>query len=283
MKNQKVWFVTGASKGFGLQITKAVLQAGHKVVATVRNNPQKLTDLLQHKDLLVVVLDVNKEDQVKAGVQKAIDHFGTIDVLVNNAGFGLMGAIEEISDAEARRQFDTNVFGLLNVSRAVIPQLRKQGSGHIINISSVLGHATLFIGLGIYSATKFAVEGISEGLALELEPFGIKVTAVAPGLFSTDFASAESYQSSEIILDDYKDTVGAMRTRVKDLHGNQPGDPAKLAKVIVQLAEADQPPRHLPVGRDSVAAIREKFMTTAKEINEWEEVSSSTDHTARVA
>ena len=278
MKQNQVWFITGASKGFGLEITKAALKAGHKVVATVRSNPERLSSQLNNKNLLVVVLDVTKEEQVKEGVNKAIDHFGRIDVLVNNAGFGLLGAIEEISDAEAKRQFDTNVFGLLNVTRTVLPFMRRERAGHIINISSVLGYATLFPGLGIYSATKFAVEGISEGLYLELEPFGISVTAVAPGLFRTDFTSSESYQNAEAELEAYKDTVGQRRKAVSDLHGNQPGDPAKLASVIVQVAADDQPPRHLPIGRDSVAAFRAKYDLTAKEVDEWEEISSSTDH-----
>jgi NAD(P)-dependent dehydrogenase (short-subunit alcohol dehydrogenase family) len=278
MKQNQVWFVTGASKGFGFEITKAALKAGHKVVATVRSNPGRLSSQFNSKDLFVVVLDVTKEGQVKDGVKQAIDQFGRIDVLVNNAGFGLLGAIEEISDSEAKRQFDTNVFGLLNVTRAVLPFMRKERSGHIINISSVLGYATLFPGLAIYSATKFAVEGISEGLSLELEPFGISVTAVAPGLFRTDFTSSDSYQNAEAELEAYKDTVGLRRVAVKDLHGNQPGDPAKLASVVVQIASGDHPPRHLPIGRDSVAAIRAKYNSTAKEVDEWEELSSSTDH-----
>jgi len=278
MKQNQVWFVTGASKGFGFEITKAALKAGHKVVATVRSNPGRLSSQFNSKDLFVVVLDVTKEGQVKDGVKQAIDQFGRIDVLVNNAGFGLLGAIEEISDSEAKRQFDTNVFGLLNVTRAVLPFMRKERSGHIINISSVLGYATLFPGLAIYSATKFAVEGISEGLSLELEPFGISVTAVAPGLFRTDFTSSDSYQNAEAELEAYKDTVALRRVAVKDLHGNQPGDPAKLASVVVQIASGDHPPRHLPIGRDSVAAIRAKYNSTAKEVDEWEELSSSTDH-----
>ncbi|KIC93987.1 oxidoreductase [Flavihumibacter solisilvae] len=278
MKQNQVWFVTGASKGFGFEITKAALKAGHKVVATVRSNPGRLSSQFNSKDLFVVVLDVTKEGQVKDGVKQAIDQFGRIDVLVNNAGFGLLGAIEEISDSEAKRQFDTNVFGLLNVTRAVLPFMRKERLGHIINISSVLGYATLFPGLAIYSATKFAVEGISEGLSLELEPFGISVTAVAPGLFRTDFTSSDSYQNAEAELEAYKDTVGLRRVAVKDLHGNQPGDPAKLASVVVQIASGDHPPRHLPIGRDSVAAIRAKYNSTAKEVDEWEELSSSTDH-----
>ncbi len=172
--------------------------------------------------------------------------------MVNNAGYGLLAATEEASAEEVRKQFDTNVFGLLNVTRAVLPQMRKQASGPIINISSLFAYLNNIPGLGVYGATKYAVEGLSEGLALELAPLGIKVTAVAPGLFSTEFASADSYQSSAVILAAYKDTIGVMRGNVGHLHGNQPGDPAKLAAVIIQLAASEKVPLHLPVGKDAV-------------------------------
>lgn len=279
MKKEKVWFVTGASKGFGLEIAKAALAAGDKVVATVRNNPEQLRSTLQQDDkLLVVVLDVTKEGQVKEGVLNAIAKFGAIDVLVNNAGYGLLGATEEASDEEVRRQYDTNVFGLLNVTRAVLPHMRHKKTGHIINISSLFGYGASTPGLGIYGSTKFAVEGISEGLALEVGPLGIHVTAVAPGLFSTEFVSANSYQAARVVLDDYKETVGAIRQAIVHLDGRQPGDPAKLARVIVKLAETKNPPLHLPIGKDAVAAFRTKTEKIEKEVNEWEEVSSSTDH-----
>lgn len=280
MKQEKVWFVTGASKGFGFDIAKAALIAGDKVVATVRNNPDQLRSALQHDDkLLVVVLDVTKEAQVKEGVRDAISRFGRIDVLVNNAGYGLFGATEEATDEEVRKQYDTNVFGLLNVTRAVLPHMRDKKSGHIINISSLFGYGASTPGLGLYGSTKFAVEGISEGLALEVGPLGIHVTAVAPGLFSTDFVSASSYQAARLELDAYKDTVGALRKAVAHLDGNQPGDPAKLAQVIIRLAGSKHPPLHLPIGKDAVAAFRTATEKTRKDVDEWEEVSGSTDHT----
>jgi len=238
MKKQKVWFITGASKGFGFEIAKAALAAGDKVVATVRSNADGLRSVLSPgNDALVVTLDVTKEDQVRKGVEDAIAQFGRIDVLVNNAGYGLLGGTEEVSDAEVKRQYDTNVFGLLNVTRAVLPHMRSQHSGHIINIASFLGYLASLPGLGLYSSTKFAVEGISEGLALEVKSLGINVTSAAPGLFSTDFASTNSYQSSAIILDAYKGSVGGVRVGLGQLHGNQPGDPAKLAQVIIKVAE----------------------------------------------
>ena len=279
MKNQKVWFVTGASKGFGFEIAKAALASGDKVVATVRKNPEQLVANLQNSpDLLVVVLDVTNEAQVKAGVQKAKEHFGRIDVLVNNAGYGLLGSFEEASDLETKKQYDTNVFGLLNVIRQTLPVMRAQKSGHIINISSLFGYGPALPGLGIYSSTKYAVEGISEGLAQEVEQFGIRVTAAAPGLFNTDFTSTDSYQPSEIKLEAYANTVGQVRQAINGAYGNQPGHPAKLANVIVTLANSENPPLHLPIGRDSVESFKNGTTKVAKDVAEWEEISSSTDH-----
>jgi len=278
MKN-KVWFITGASKGFGFEIAKAALASGDQVVATVRKNAGELATRLNGGDrVLVVTLDVTREKEVKAGVDEAIDRFKRIDVLVNNAGYGLLAATEEASAEEVRKQYDTNVFGLLNVTRAILPQLRKQASGHIINISSLFGYLNNLPGFGLYGSTKYAVEGISEGLATELKPLGIQVTAVAPGLFSTDFVSADSYQSSAVVLDAYKETVGAVRAYVGQFHGNQPGDPAKLAAVIVKLAASENPPLHLPIGSDAIKKFREKTAQISKEVEEWEPVSTGTDH-----
>jgi NAD(P)-dependent dehydrogenase (short-subunit alcohol dehydrogenase family) len=278
MKN-KVWFITGASKGFGWEIAKAALAGGDKVVATVRKNAAQLAARLGAGDqVLVVTLDVTNEKAVQAGVQAAIDRFGRIDVVVNNAGYGLLGATEEASDAEVRKQYDTNVFGLLNVTRAVLPQLRKQASGHIINISSIFGYWNNVPGLGLYGSTKYAVEGISEGLAAELRPLGIRVTAVAPGLFRTEFTSTDSYQPSALVLDAYQETAGAVRARIGQLHGNQPGDPAKLAAVILQLAASENPPLHLPIGGDAVKSLREKTAQITREVDEWESVSTATNY-----
>jgi NAD(P)-dependent dehydrogenase (short-subunit alcohol dehydrogenase family) len=278
MKN-KVWFITGASKGFGFEIARAALSSGDKVVATVRKNAKELAARLGDEDrALVVTLDVTNEEEVKAGVNAAIYRFGRIDVLVNNAGYGLLAATEEASSEEVKKQYDTNVFGLLNVTRAVLPYLRKQGSGHIINISSLFGYLNTIPGFSVYGSTKYAVEGITEGLAVELKPLGIHVTAAAPGLFSTEFTSTDSYQRSQLILDAYKDTVGGIRANMDKFHGTQPGDPAKLGKVIVRLAASSNPPLHLPIGRDSVANFRNKTVQMTKEVDEWESVSTSTDH-----
>ena len=278
MKN-KIWFITGASKGFGLEIAKAALASGDKVAATVRRNAEALKTALGNNDrTLVVTLDVTNEKEIKAGVKAAIDKFGRIDILVNNAGYGLLAAAEEATADEVRKQYDTNVFGLLNVTRAVLPQMRKQASGHIINISSLFGYLNNVPGFGLYGSTKYAVEGISEGLAIELKPFNIRVTTLAPGFFSTEFASTDSYQSSALVLEAYKDTVGVTRGQVGHINGKQPGDPAKLAAVVIKLAASENPPLHLPVGPDAVKYFRDKTAQMTREVEEWETVSSSTNH-----
>ncbi|MBD2468901.1 SDR family NAD(P)-dependent oxidoreductase [Nostoc sp. FACHB-145] len=283
MKTQKVWFITGASRGFGLEIARAALAAGDRVVATVRQKPAQLTATLDnHANLYVVQMDVTQEDQVQAAVKQGIARFGRVDILVNNAGFGMVGAIEEITDAEVRKQYDTNVFGLLNVTRAVLPYLRQQKSGRVINISSLFGYDAI-PGWGLYGSTKFAVEGISKGLAAELAPLGIQVTVVAPGLFSTDFLSTESYVAAKTIIDDYQETVGLMRSGADALHRNQPGDPKKFAQVIIQLANTERPPLHLPVGKDTIAMYQNNVAKMAQEIEAWLPVATSTDHDQRIA
>jgi NAD(P)-dependent dehydrogenase (short-subunit alcohol dehydrogenase family) len=187
MKNQKVWFVTGASTGFGFEISKAAVAGGDKVVATVRNNPEQLAGSLDHHpDLLIVVMDVTEESGIKEAVKKAIARFGRIDTLVNNAGYGFLGAIEEATDAEVKQQYNTNVFGVLNVIRAVLPSMRKLRSGHIINVSSLFAF-TARPAWALYGSTKFAIEGISQGLAAELSPFGIIVTAIEPAFLRLSF------------------------------------------------------------------------------------------------
>jgi NAD(P)-dependent dehydrogenase (short-subunit alcohol dehydrogenase family) len=283
MKTQKVWFITGASRGFGLEIAKAALAAGDRVIATVRSQPAQLAATLHnHPNLYVVSMDVAQEDQVQAAVQQGIARFHRIDILVNNAGFGMITAIEEATDAEVRKQYDTNVFGLLNVTRAVLPHLREQKSGHIINISSLFGYDAV-PGWGLYGSTKFAVEGLSKGLAVELAPLGIQVTAVAPGLFTTDFLSAESYVAAKTIIADYQATVGPMRSGADALHGHQPGDPKKFAQVIIQLANAERPLLHLPVGKDAIAMYRSNAAKMAQDIEAWLPVATSTDHNHRIA
>lgn len=278
MASQKVLMVTGASKGFGLEIVKAALAAGDQVVATVRSGAENLfTTLGKPTALTVVTMDVTNEAQVKEAVATALDKTGRIDVLINNAGYGMLAGIEEASDAEVKKQYDTNVFGLLNVLRAVLPSMRQHRSGHVINISSLFGYDSI-IGWGIYGSTKFAVEGISKALAKEVAPLGIKVTALAPGLFSTDFLGKGSYQESANKIDDYAGTVGQVRQLPEQLHGQQPGDPLKLAQVVIRIAHEAHPPLHLPVGTDAVEMLKNNAAAIMEESTRWIEVSVSTDH-----
>lgn len=270
--------ITGASKGFGFEMVRAALDNKDRVIATVRTAPEKLQKTFgDNPDLLVVTMDVTLEAAVRAAVQKAAAHFGTIDTLINNAGYGLLGAVEEASDEEVRKQYDTNVFGLLNVIRAVLPVMRKKKSGHIINISSLFGYDAI-AGWTIYSSTKFAVEGISTGLAKELAPLGIRVTALAPGLFSTDFLGKGSFAESEIIIPEYADTAGAVRQRISGHHGNQPGDPKKLAALAIEIAHAEHPPLHLLVGKDAVDWYQNSAARISAEVAQWLDASMSTGH-----
>jgi len=278
MKAQKVWFITGASRGFGLEIAKAVLASGDKVIATVRSKPEELASRLGNPEgLHVITLDVTSEAQAEKAAADAVAQFGTIDVLVNNAGFGLLAAVEEAAAEEVRKNYETNVFGLLNVTRAVLPYMRKQGSGHVINISSV-GGLTGYIGWGIYGSTKFAVEGITESMAKELAPLGIKATVVAPGFFRTEFLDSNSLTRTGNEIDDYATTVGAMREFATKANKQQPGDAKKLAQAFVLLANATNPPVHLPLGKDTLAAYREKSAAFEKDIEAWYEVITGTDH-----
>ncbi len=278
MINQKVWFITGASRGFGLEITKAALAEGNKVVATVRSKPEQLAAQLDNNEnLLITVLDVTDEAQALDAAKQATDKFGRIDVLVNNAGYGLLSAVEEGSNEEVRQNYDANVFGLLNVSRAILPYMRKHRSGHVINISSV-GGLNGYVGWGIYGSTKFAVEGITESMALELAPLGIYATTVEPGFFRTEFLDPTSLIRTAHVIDDYAGTVGEMRSFATQVNKKQPGDPKKLAQAIIKLANAEKPPVHLPLGNDTLAMYREKTAKFEKDIEDWYDVITGTDH-----
>ena len=272
----KIWFITGASRGFGALVTERALAKGDKVVATARK-PSAITERFgEHENLLAVALDVSNEGQAHAAAKAAIDKFGRIDVLVNNAGFGLMGAVEEATAEEVEAVYRTNVFGLLTVTRAVLPYMRKAKSGRILNISSIGGYRGA-AGFGVYSSTKFAVEGLSEALNAELAPLGIHVTAVEPGYFRTDFLDSSSLSASVNQIADYDATAGKVRTVAANLSHNQPGDPSKLADVLVEFVDAKNPPVRLPLGSDTVAAIEAKHVADADILKEWRSVSVSTD------
>lgn len=272
----KTWFITGASRGFGALITERALAQGDAVVATARN-PQAITDRFgNHPNLLAVALDVTREDQAVAAAQAAVDQFGRIDVLLNNAGFGLLGAVEEATAAEVEAVYRTNVFGLLTVTRAVLPHMRQARAGRILNISSIGGYRS-GAGFGVYCSTKFAVEGLSEALAAELAPLGIHVTVVEPGYFRTDFLDSTSLTVSPLRIADYDATAGQVRSFAAEVSHNQPGDPAKLAKVLVDFVDAPNPPVRLPLGSDTVAAIEAKHAADAAILADWRKVSVSTD------
>lgn len=272
----KTWFITGASRGFGALVTERALARGDAVVGTARN-PQAIADRFgDHPNLLAVALDISNEDQAIAASQAAADRFGRIDVLLNNAGFGLMGAVEEASAGEIEAVFRTNVFGLLTVTRAVLPHMRAAGSGRILNISSIGGYRG-GAGFGVYCSTKFAVEGLSEALHAELEPLGIHVTVVEPGYFRTDFLDSSSLAVSPTRIADYDGTAGKVRAVAAGLSHNQPGDPSKLADVLIAFADAPKPPVRLPLGSDTVAAIEAKHASDAAILAEWRQVSVSTD------
>ena len=273
--SQKVWMVTGASRGFGAEISKAVLAAGDKVIASARKM-EALDYLGDSENLFKVALDVTNEEQVIKAVNSAVKKFGRIDVLVNNAGYGLLGAVEESSAKDVENLYRTNVFGLLNVTRAVLPTMRKQRSGHIINMSSVGGYAS-GPGFGIYCSTKFAVEGISEALSGELAPLGIHATVVEPGYFRTDFLDSSSLDTTKERIADYAESAGKVREVATEKNHQQPGDPKKLAKALIQLVNAPEPPVRLPLGTDTLARIAEKNAFVEKETAKWRTLSASTD------
>ncbi|HEX3436678.1 MAG TPA: SDR family oxidoreductase [Pseudacidobacterium sp.] len=270
-KKSRVWFITGASTGFGRKLAEAALAKGDRVVATARKE-KTVADLeQQHPDRARAVrLDVTDTAQVKASVQAAIDAFGRIDVLVNNAGYGLFGAIEEVSDAQIRQQFETNLFGLLNVTRAVLPLLREQKSGHILNITSVGGQVSFPIA-GLYHGTKYAIEGISESLAKEMAPFGIKVTIIEPGGFKTDFATRSLIRAERI--EAYQPLYEGL---LKAFEGGVYGDPARAAQAMIQVVETDEPPLRLALGTDALHLIREKLNSELEEYKRWESLTEST-------
>jgi NAD(P)-dependent dehydrogenase (short-subunit alcohol dehydrogenase family) len=273
----KTWMITGASRGFGAKIALQALQAGDRVVATARRAQAVVEALGNHPNLLAVELDVTSQEQAERAVEQAVDRFGSIDVLVNNAGFGLLGAVEEASPAEVESLYRTNVFGLLAVTRAVLPQMRRQRSGHILNFSSIGGYRAA-AGFGVYSSTKFAVEGLSEALAAELQPLGVQVTIVEPGYFRTDFLDERSLTVSPSRIDDYTTTAGAVREKARVISHNQPGDPDKLAAAILQVANHPKAPMRLALGSDTVAAIEEKNRSVQAELDAWRELSLSTDY-----
>lgn len=275
MSKQKVWFITGASKGMGLKITKAVLSNGDKVIATSRNTDTLIKKIEEHEgNLLPIKLDITNEKEVKKAIVKGIDEFGQIDVVVNNAGYNLLGNIEELSDAEFKKTMDVNVFAMTHIIRNVLPHLRNQKSGHIINIASMMGYMS-YPANGSYSASKYAVIGLSEALAQEIAPFGIKVTILTPGTFRTNFMNEDSLNVAKNKIDAYN--LDKQVAQFTGFDGKQLGDPKKLAAVVRKLAEMPNPPLHLPLGSDSYNAILEIRKNEKEEMEQWIALSLSTD------
>ncbi len=276
----KVWFVTGAGRGIGAEIAHSALEAGHRVVATGRKAKDLEANFAGYGDrVLCLSLDVAIESQSVDAVVRAVDHFGRIDVLVNNAGYGQLGLFEEVASTAIEEQFQTNVFGLMHVTRAVLPQMRSQRSGHILNLASIGGFMG-FESSSIYCATKFAVEGFSESLALEVARFGIHVTVVEPGFVRTDFLDATSVRYGGKRIVDYDDPQGAARVDYGAYNHRQPGDPAKLGRALVQIAGLTNPPLRFAAGSDALAYARQAFDRRHAEIAEHAALSASTDFAA---
>ena len=272
----KVWFITGVSSGLGQALATALLSKGHKVAGTFRKEEQASGFSLKHdQNALGLVVDVTNEGQVKEGIQKAIERFGTIDVLVNNAGFGMIGGIEELTMEEARQQMETNFFGALAVTKEVLPIMRQNKSGRIVQLSSVAGFRAS-AGFGLYNASKFALEGFSEALALEVAPFNIVVTIVEPGPFRTEFAGS-SVRLPQQKLEEYNGTpVAGMYSYIDRANGAQEGDPVKAADVIINFVEEGKKELRLRLGKTAVDAIKLKLATVQREVAANEALSLST-------
>jgi NAD(P)-dependent dehydrogenase (short-subunit alcohol dehydrogenase family) len=274
---QKTWFITGASRGLGAKIAEAAIQAGDRVVATGRKREDVIRSIGPDSDqLLSVALDVTNAAQAQAAVAAAVSRFGTIDVLVNNAGYGHLGFFEENTIQDVQAQFATNLFGTFNVTWAALPVMRSARKGRIFNLSSLAGILGAELG-SLYCASKFALEGFSESLAKEVAPFGLFVTIVEPGPFRTDFLTSESLRFGDNTVADYDDRRAQLRASFEQRNGQQPGDPVKLAEAIVRLANEAKPPLRFIAGSIAVNAADAKLAGMQAELNLWREVSVSTD------
>ena len=276
MSEKKVWFITGCSTGFGRELSKQLLENGYRVAVTARNTKQ-IQDLVEinKENSIALELDVTDKTQVAKASADAEKHFGKIDVLVNNAGFGYFGAIEESDDAEVRAMFEANFWGLAEMTRAVLPKMREEKSGTIVNISSIGGFVG-FPGVGYYNATKFAVNGFSEALQKELAPLGIDVIIVEPSGFRTDWAGRSANDATETISD-YAETAGANQATIRGYSGNQAGDPVRAAKAIIKAVEADNPPKNLLLGKAALKGARLKLDNLKEEFDTWAETSEGAD------
>jgi short-subunit dehydrogenase len=273
MKN-KIWFITGISSGLGKALAQTVIENGDFVIGTFRNQSQADVFNNQYKDeAFALTLDITQPTEIEKAVKLVTDKFEKIDVLVNNAGFGFAGAIEETSAAETREIFEANFFGTLKLTQSFLPMLRQQKSGHIIQISSHGGFKA-FPGFGIYNASKFALEGFSEALAIEVAPLGIKLTIVEPGPFRTNFAGS-SFKQADNVIEDYNSTAGAFRERMTLVDGKQEGDPIKASKAIIDITKLDTPPLRLPLGKIAIVSLTTKLESVQKDINTYKDIAES--------
>jgi NAD(P)-dependent dehydrogenase (short-subunit alcohol dehydrogenase family) len=273
MPEQRSWFITGISRGFGRALAIELLERGHTVVGTTRDGQSDLA--ARAGTLHTVELDVTTPGQAAIAVEQAVAFAGRIDVVVNNAGYGLLGAVEETSEEATRHLFEVNFFGALNVARAALPIFRAQGSGHLVNLSSVAGRDPA-PGAALYAASKCALAGLSEGLAGELAPLGIHVTIVEPGAFRTDFLEPSSLRTVTHRIAAYQETSGANLDRLGGLAGRQMGDPVKAARAIIEAVEAPHPPLHLVLGSDCVERSRANVARLIEDIDRWEHVARET-------
>lgn len=275
----RAWLITGCSTGIGREIARAALAQGHRVAATARN-PASVEDLVRAHPgrAIACALDVTDREQIRAAVAATGEAFGTIDVLVNNAGYGYMAALEEGEDHEVRRLFDTNYFGVVDTIKAVLPGMRARRSGHIVNMSSMTGLVANPPNV-YYSSTKFALEALTEALAKEVAPFGIKVTAIEPGAFRTDWGTRSMKETATPIAD-YAETVGVRKQLIKQFADKLPGDPAKVAAAVLRVTELDSPPLHLLLGNDVLGAFRQKLAELTAMIDEWEATTKDVSFSA---
>lgn len=276
MTNDKVWFITGASKGLGLVLAKRLLTEGYKVAATSRNVQELQKTIGIQNNFLPLEVNITNETSVKDAIVATIEKFGSIDAVVNNAGYGLLGSLEELSIDEIKKEFDVNVFATINVIRQVLPQLRKQKSGHIFNVTSIAGWKG-DTGVSVYNSSKYAVEGLTDALAGELQPLGIKITAIAPGPFRTNFLGEGSAVYAQQSIGDYEHIHKIKEWLDKNQHGKQLGDPEKAPDVFIRIFKDENPPTHIIMGSDGVRVVNNHLTKLQTEIERWKRLSISTD------
>jgi NAD(P)-dependent dehydrogenase (short-subunit alcohol dehydrogenase family) len=275
MNTNKVWFVTGASKGLGLALVKKLLAQGYRVAATSRETQKLQQAVGEHPDFLALTADLSQEESVAAALAQVVARFGRLDVVVNNAGYGLQGSLEEVPQADLQQCVEVNVYGTLRVIRQALPYLRAQRTGHIFNLSSIAGFAAE-AGFGAYNLAKYAVVGLSETLAAEVAPFGIRVTVVGPGAFRTNFFSPGSFVYSEGTIADYA-PLHALRAKLDaEVDQQQPGDPDKAAAVLIQAAESEAPPLYLLLGADAYEKVAQKQARFAHDLAAWHDQALAT-------